>query len=135
MAQGRLVQTIMLLFVIDIVFIITGQIGVNSPSSLILGVISDPANIKTSAFWLMLLGAGGIAGLVFVGVLTFGGSRSGIEIFAFVTIALAYAALIGEFVSIFTYLASFNTVLATILMTPIIVLFIMSIVEWLRGKD
>ena len=132
--MGKLVSYISILIAIDLLFLITGQLGVNSPTSAIVGAITSPGTMVSSQWWTLLI-TGGIS-LLFVGAAVVIGvvSRS-FEIVIFVPMAIALAALIGDFATIFVYLASFNIVLATVIMAPIMILFVITIVEWLRGKD
>ena len=81
------------------------------------------------------MGVAGIGALVATSSVTSGIVSRGLDIIIFTAMALAMAALLGDFVTIFITLNQYNTVLATIIMTPIIALFVMTIAEWLRGKD
>lgn len=122
-----------ILIFMDLMFIITGQITTTSPGSVLLNAILDPSNIKTSSFWIVLIGATGIGALATLAGFAIGFvSRAGISVLGFVVIATSMALLVGDFVSIFLYLRNLNAILATIIMAPLIILYILTVVEWLK---
>jgi hypothetical protein len=132
--MGKLVSYISILVAIDLLFLITGQLSVNSPTSAIMGAILSPGTMTTSQWWSLLI-TGGISLLTIGAAVIVGVISRTFEIIIFVPMAVAMAALIGDFATVFVYLANFNIVLATVVMTPIMVIFVITIVEWLRGKD
>ncbi len=132
--MGKLIQFVAILVFIDILFIITGQNVLNSPSSAIINALLDPANIQASQLWILII-TGGVATLAIVGSVVLGIVTRNVEFFFFVTFALGFATLVGDFVAIFLYLASFNVLIATITIGPLMILFLMTVLEWLRGKD
>lgn len=133
--MGKLVTYISFMIFIDLFFIITGQIGQVSSSSIILNAILNLGNIFGSSFYILLFvtAIGGIA--VTSGVTTGIINKAGIDLLAFTATAVSLSFLVGDFLSIFNYLFTLNEVLAVLIMAPIIILFLLSIFEWLRGKD
>ncbi len=132
--MGKLISYLAILVSIDLLFLITGQLGQNSPTSIIINSFLDPGNINTGQLWVLLI-TGGISLLTVGAAVVVGIVSRSFEIVIFIPIAIGLAALIGDFATIFVYLASFNVVIATLVMAPIMILFVMTIVEWLRGKD
>lgn len=132
--MGKLIQMVSILIFIDLLFIMTGQLTLNSPTSVIIQAILDPSNIQGSQLWTLII-ISGISGLALVTAVVVGIVTRNLEFFFFVTISLGFAALVGDFVTIFIHLASFNRVLATVVMGPVIILFVFTVLEWLRGKD
>ena len=132
--MGKLIQFVSILVFIDILFIVTGQNILFSPTSAIINAILDPTNIETSQ-WFVLIITGGISTLAIVGSVVLGIVTRNVEFFFFVAIAVGLSTLIGDFVGIFLYLASFNILFATITIGPLMILFLLTILEWLRGKD
>jgi len=133
--MGKLVSYISILVAIDLLFLITGQLGTESTTSIIIGSILDPSSITFANLWKTLILTAGIGGLtlaagVFTGII----SRAS-EVIIFIPIALGLSVLVGDFISVFNYLRSFNLVLATLVMAPIIIIFVVTILEWLRNKD
>jgi hypothetical protein len=132
--MGKLVSFVILLVFIDMMFLFTGQIGLNAPSSIIFESIIDPANVNAEEFFKALLGVAGIAALAVAGVAS-GFIGIPASFVAFAVVATALSVLLLDFVSIFGILKSHNLILATAIMAPIMIVFMLTIVEWLRGND
>jgi len=132
--MGKLTKMIISLVIIDLLFIITGQIEVSSQSSIIGSLINNPSS-KTSVFFLLFLGVTGIASLVATSSVSSGLITRGADVLVFTSMALAMASILGDFANIFITLREQNIVIATIIMVPIMGLFVLTIAEWLRGKD
>ena len=133
--MGKLVTFMSILIIIDILFLITGQLNLDSNTSMVTGAILNPTAFKTSVFFLLFFGAVGIGGLIATSGVTTGILSTGTNILAFTGMALAMTGLLGDFITIFNTLRDYNVVLATIVMAPILLLFTVTLAEWLRGKD
>lgn len=133
--MGKLVTMLILLIFIDILFLVTGQLDISSSTSVITGAILDPSLFKTSVFFLLFLGIGGIAGLAAVSGVTTGTLVSATNILAFTFMAIGMIGLLGDFITIYLTLRLYNEILAIMIMAPIIMIFAVTIAEWLRGKD
>lgn len=133
--MGKLVNYISILLFIDLMFLITGQLTTVSPTSIIIGAVLNPETMLTTKFYLIFLGLVGIAGIAATAGVTSGIVTRGIDVLAFTAMALALSTMLGDFISIFLVLRSINIVLATVIMAPLIMLFVVTIAEWLRGKD
>lgn len=131
--MGKLVGFILMLVVIDMLFLATGQLDLNSPSSIISNAVQDPTTLKTSNFWTVLIT--GITGLVVVTTIIAGIATRNSDIVIFAAMAGTLALLLTDYLYIYNHLASINTPLAIMIMAPIIITFILTIVEWLRVKD
>ncbi len=132
--MGKLISYLSLIVLIDLIFLITGQLTQSSPTSVIINAILDPSNIETSQLFILLI-TGGISLLAVGAAVVVGVISRSFEIVLFIPVAISLSVLIGDFATVFVYLASINIVWATIIMAPIMILFVMTIVEWLRGKD
>ena len=132
--MGKLTRLIISLIIIDLLFIITGQIEAGGNLSIIGSLIANPAS-KTSLFFLLFLGITGIASLVASSSVSSGIITRGADILVFTSMALAMASMLGDFATIYMVLRGQNEILATLIMVPIMGLFVMTIAEWLRGKD
>ena len=131
--MGKLISFIIMLVVIDLLFLITGQLTLDSPSSLIINVIQDPSTIVQTNFWTILITSIGLLAVttaVIAGIVT----RSS-DVVIFITMGTALALMIGDFAVIYNHLASINRPFATIIMSPILLIFTFIIIEWVRGKD
>ncbi len=120
----------------DLIFIATGQISLNSPTSIILNAVINPSTIKSSPFFLVLFGIGGIAALATLGGVSVGVvSRAGIDLLGFAAIAATLVLLVGDYIAIFSFLKDLNATMAVLIMAPLIAVFVFTVAEWLRGKD
>lgn len=133
--MAKMLWAVMTLIIIDILFLVTGQLGVESVTSLISNAILDPSSITFSTFWTAMIGDGGI-GAIAVGVgVTVGSLISATNVIVFLPMGLVFAVLIGDYLTIYNLLADSNPVLATMIMVPVMMAFIITVVEWIRAKD
>ena len=131
--MGKLVSFIIILIIIDILFLITGQLTLDSSTSIIIQSIKDPSAITKLNFWTVLitgLSVLGATAAVFAGFVT-----KSSDVVIFIIMSTALSLMIGDFVNIYNELASFNKPLATIIMAPILIIFALIIVEWAKNKD
>lgn len=131
--MGKLITLISILIFIDLLFIITGQLVLDSPSSVIINAITDPTTLKDTNFWVVLITGVGL--LTVVGTVIAGIATRNSDILIFVPMAVSLALLVGDYISIFNYLYTLNNVMATIILVPVVLVYTLVIVEWLRGKD
>ncbi|KKN59063.1 hypothetical protein LCGC14_0546180 [marine sediment metagenome] len=146
--MGKLVTFITLLIFMDLIFIATGQLCSSgagcSIGSILLNAILDIGNVTASTFFSNLVGditslfnsGVGFAALI-AGATVFLGASLLIpsEQRLFIPVAFAFALLTSDFVFIAVYLISLNAILGTFIMAPIVLIYILTVVEWLRGKD
>ncbi len=133
--MGKFVSYFAILVAIDLMFLVTGQLALNSNLSLIVGALIDPSNIDISSLFINIFIAGGLA-LVALGAAVLVGIVSRTENLIYVGIAITLAnLLIGDFITIFNNLRAYNPVLAIMVMSPLMILFVIIMLEWARGKD
>ena len=133
--MGKLINYIAMLVVLDLLFLITGQLAIDSNLSLIVGAMIDPANVDISTLFKSLFIDGGLA-LIVLGSTAIAGLVTRTDNLIYVGIAITLSTLlIGDFVSIFNTLKDYNVILAVVVMSPVIVLFTFVMLEWARGKD
>ena len=133
--MGKLVTYISILIFVDLLFIVTGQINLDSNLSFITGALLDPSNITLSVVFTVLLGAAGLGALLQKGGVTTGVIVTATNILAFTITSIGLTALFGDFTNIFVTLKEHNLVLATFIWVPAMILLMLIIVDWLRGKD
>lgn len=133
--MGKLTKMILIIVGIDLLFQILGLNSLTGSSSLIVAALNDPLNLRNSGFYLLFLGASGIAQYVAQSGVTTGFLAFATNVLAFTSMAIGISGILGDFLTVYTNLYALNPVVATIIMTPIMILFVMVIVEWLRGKD
>lgn len=125
-----------ILITIDILFLATGQLTLDSPSSLILQSIENPETIITQNFWSAVIsGVTGLSALAIGAIVVVGLVSRRSDIVIFVAMGITLSLLIGDYLVILTYLLSINKVLATISFGVLAIIFPMIIVEWVRNKD
>lgn len=133
--MGKLMTYVTILIFIDILFLVTAQFVIASPSSVIINSINDLSTLTSSNFWQILISTTGISTLAITAVVIAGLITRASDILIFVPMAVGLALLIGDYIAIFSYIASINKVFALLTFVPIVVMFSLVIVEWLRGKD
>lgn len=141
--MGKFITYISMLIFIDMLFIITGQTDFASLGSILINAILNLGSLSLSDLFSQALGqignlatsGVGIASLLIGGAVTLGTIFSKNDSILFVPIALSFGLLTSDIVLVGTYLASFNFILSTLLVAPLGILYILTLVEWVRGKD
>ncbi len=145
--MGKLITFITILIFLDLFFIATGQICNTdtgcSLGSIVLNSLLSLEDVTIGTFFTDLIGDIGnifnskvgitaitLGATVLIGSLFIPGD---IRFFIPVTTSLAF--LTSDFIFIAAYLISLNAILGTFIMAPIILIYILTVVEWLRGKD
>lgn len=145
--MGKLVTFLTILIVVDLLFVMTGQLCAQGTCSLgsiifqtainlqdgvngqlfteLIGSIGDLFSSGTGLLALFASAATVIAGITF--------AKS--DNLLFIPIAATFAIMANDFIFIFEYLASLNIYLATLTMAPITIIYLVSVLEWVRGKD
>ncbi len=151
--MGRIATYLTILVVIELVFVITGQMCVGGSSSCTLGsalfgFALDPSS-TTSSFWFktvignvadMLSGDSSLGALgslfgvavagIAVGSLIFGLKN---DAYLWMGTGLALSLLVNDFALFYAYFYSFSPVVATLIFSPIMVIFTFTCLEWVRG--
>ena len=146
--MGKVVSYLTILIMVDILFIATGQICNDavgcSLGSIIFASILNIQNITTLNFFTEFIGqiaqlfnsTTGIGSLI-VGATVIVGASFLIptEQRLFIPIAFSLSLLVADLVFIGVYLISLNGLLGTLIFAPLAILYVFTVVEWLRGKD
>lgn len=142
--MGKMIQMVSLIVMIDMFFLVTGQLT-GTLTSLIFESLLQIGQVSASEFFTNLIGNAsnltgstvGLLSLLSAGAVVIGAFLATREIqllFIPMTGTLAFFAM--DFVSIYNNnLRTANPVLAVMIMAPIILIYFMVAVEWLRGKD
>ncbi len=131
--MGKLINLVLILIMIDLLFIITGQLTLDSPSSVIITALTNPEAIQDSNFWTILFV--GLSGLALVGGVVAGIVTRSSDVTIFIVMGTSLILMVGDFVDVFNHISGINPVLATVIMSPIILIFTLVVIEWVRGKD
>lgn len=141
--MGKMMNFLTILIFIDIIFLITGQVTQTVNSSLFSAIL-DPSTVSVSTFAKELFGnvtdlftsGTGLLSLFLgaTGVIT-GIYFSPTDTKLFIPIGATLGLLAGDFVGIYSYLAGLNKLLGVMIISPIVILYYFTVVEWVRGKD
>lgn len=146
--MGKIITFITILIFVDLLFLATGQLFLDdnktqSVGSIIFNAILNPKDLTGAAFFKAVIGditqlfnsTGGILAA---------GTATGIlaaafliksENLAFIPIGVTLSLLANDFIVITSFLVSKNQILGLFIMAPIIIIFVMSCLEWVRNKD
>lgn len=115
-----------------LLFYLGGLIDTNgSPTSTLLTLVFNPENIGSSHFVTgTVLGALGIATAIIVGVLT-----KDPELAAMFTITTYLLSLGWDFLDVFNVIAEANRVIALLIFGPIMFIYVITMIEFWRGRD
>jgi len=134
--MGKLINFITILIFIDLLFLVTGQLTLDSPTSVILNGLQDPSILLTTNLWtLVFVGVASLSALAVTSVVIAGIATRNSDIVIFFAMAGTFALLVPDFILIYNHLASINQPLAILIMSPIVTLFALVVLEWARGKD
>lgn len=147
--MGKLVNYVAILIFIDLFFIITGQIvptgqpGSGSISSILFNAILNVGDLTFTELFKEAIGnvanlfnsATGIAAFVFGSAVTIGAIFTRSDSILYAVIGFSFSLLTADFVFIFAYLSTFNVILATMLMAPMALIYVITVVEWVKGRD
>jgi hypothetical protein len=151
--MGRLQTYLSILIMFDLLFVITGQICTSASScsltSIIFSMAVNPSLSSLSNWFTGLIGnaAALVAGAASIGTIAFLIARltsSGISAQAlfqglandsilFAATGIALSLIVGDFVAIFQYLASFSLIGALLSMSVMCTMYILTVLEWVRG--
>ncbi len=131
--MGKLIGLITMLVFIDLLFLATGQLTLDSPSSIIITALQDPSALKDLNWWKII--SEQIAILAITATVIAGIATRSSDILIWIPTSIFLSLMIGDFLAIYSHLASINQPLAIIIMSPIMVIFAITILEWVRGKD
>ncbi len=141
--MGKLIKFLTLIIMVDLLFVITGQ-APDSLTSIIFSTLLDIGNVSTSELMTTFIGniftstssATGVLALVAsIATVAVGVVFSRSESLLFASFAVPLGLLANDLVFIASYLIGLNAILGTLIMGPIIILYVFTILEWIRGKD
>ncbi len=131
----------------DLFFIATGQIcsqGTCSLGSIIFNAILNIGSISLTDLFVELIGSIGLVFNSVTGILSIG-AAGGVILTTFlaskefrillIPISFTLAVIASDFVIISSYLISQNVILGTLIMAPLIIIYVFTVVEWLIGRD
>lgn len=133
--MGKMIKMITIVIFVDMLFL-TFWGGSTSLESIIWNWLVDPVNFNTNLVTLALksLFSTIAAGALTAVVVALSGAKTDTVLFA----AFASAVILNigkDYLFMFQEIAAVNTIIATILIVPLLIIFSFVTIEWLRGKD
>lgn len=144
--MGKLVTFLSILIFIDLLFLATGQIcarGDCTFTSIIFDAMFKIGDMKNSQIFLELIGnifdklssATGILALLSSGAVLVAYIATKEFRLLLIPMVITFAVLISDFVTISVVLWDINKLLAVFIMSPISIIYTITVVEWFIGKD
>ena len=152
--MGRLQTYLGILTMFDLLFVMTGQLCTSTAScsttSIIFSMVMNPSLANLSNWFTQLIGnvsalvTGILSAVGAIGFLLSRLTQGGIsaqslflgltnDSILFAATGLALSLIVGDFVAIFIYLSSFSLIAALLLMSPMCLLYVFTVLEWVRG--
>lgn len=131
--MGRLVKYILILSVVLLLFHFAGLIE-DTPISVLLQLLTNPSNLRNSSLFAVIFAAtqGVIAGVaITIGVV----SPSRVDFVIKVGIVSFLISIGWDLVAIANKLALMNSALAVLIVSPLMVVYLLTAIEWWFGRD
>lgn len=104
-----------------------------TPNSTLLNMLLEPEGLQNSSLSLKALLA---IEAILASAIVIGFAYAGnIELGVMVSFSIALFNILWDFISVFNVIASFNIVLAILVLSPLLLLFIVTMLEWWRGLE
>ena len=137
--MGKFYGYMITLIVFDLLFNFAGYPLTSSKLFSILGIL-NPEQMASSTFYTIFFGSLGIItalglGGIVIGTLGRTDSSTLITISMALTVAPVLVLLLADFVGLFLILNQTNHYLALIVIAPLMTVYILTIVDWIRGLD
>lgn len=141
--MGKLITLVTILICVDIMFIITGQASFTL-SSIMFDAIFNIGRVSVSSWFTQIIGdlgnlvssPSGIASLLAgIGAVATGYFFSTTDTKLFIPMGITLGLLTSDYVNIYVALREQSEILSLIIFAPIIIIYTLVVVEWVRGKD
>lgn len=130
--MGKLTTYLIFISVLIILYNLFGLIA-DTPISILLSLLTNPQNIRTSTFYQLTLATITLISTVGIIIGTFLAQKT--ELIVRGGIA-SFMILVGwDMVVFFNTLNNINSALAVLLVSPLIITYVLVVVEWLTGID
>jgi hypothetical protein len=131
-------KMVIYLFILSAVLIALHFAGfmATTPSGFLVGLL-NPGSIDKSPFFVQLVGILTLFGGAAVGIMVTVGSFTQFKPDLAVTILFTgyLISMVWDLIVLFTQISQINLFLATLVMSPLIILWLLTAIEWWRGKD
>ena len=131
--MGKLTTYILIMSGLMLLFYFSGLLPEGTVSNTLLSMLLNPGNLKNSPIGLdsdVLFTGVMTAGLV-IGYLLY----SNVELGITAIFVLAMGGFLWDFTRVYNVVYLANPVIAILLFSPVMLLFIITLIEWWRGRD
>ena len=128
--MGRTVTLILLMSGISLLFYIGGLIH-GTLNSTLLNLLLNPSQYQLSGLSLTAIAALGLAGTAAIAILSIKSGQADLAIRIF--FGLYLLSLMADFLAVYNVVASTNAVLALLIFSPILVIWLITVVEFVGG--
>lgn len=120
------------LFIISGMMLVFYFTGLSTSSGTMLSFMLNLQNVNTTQWWLVVTGllSGTSAATIIIGFVS-----KNVELALMAPLALFLLISGWDAIKIFIFLASLNYVIATLFIAPFMLMYIMVIIEYWRGRD
>lgn len=131
--MGKITWYIAILSITLLLFHFAGLID-NTPISFLLDTLLNPENLKNASIYTQIIGI--LSGFVAGGAIIIGFfAPTRIEQTATVAFTTFLFTIGWDFIAIFNVIKQSNIHLAILLISPLLIIYILTAIEWWRGKD
>jgi len=132
--MGKFTTFLLIMSGLMLLFHFAGLIETGAtPNSALLNMLLDPSSFNLSSFYAqaaLVFAAVGLLGGIVIGILT-----RNIEMAIFAPFTVFMITLLWDFLAVFNVIRAENMVIAVLIFGPILFLFIVSGLDWMRGLD
>lgn len=145
--MGKMMFFLTFLIIADILFIMVGALTpseLTSPSAIIVNLILNFKNLSFTQLFSQFLGdfsslGSSLTGLAALGVglgtIVAGTYFAPTDTKLFVPMAVVLGAIGADFVIYYKKMSIYNEFLAIIIFAPMTVIYVLTVIEWVRGRD
>ena len=130
--MGKLTTYIILLSVTIATFHFFGLIE-DTPISILLNLVLDPQSIINTSFYTKVLTAIGLIASVGIVIGLYVAQKT--ELIIKATLAPFLLAMGWDLIVVFNQIALLHIALATLLISPLVIVWFLTVIEWIGGKD
>lgn len=130
--MGKMTGYILIMTGVTVLFYFTGLLS-NTPNTVLLNLVLNTGQLTATPLYTKLSIAVlvlGVGGTILLGFISKQPELAATGLFTAYLVSLLF-----DFVSVFNVLASTNKALAILILSPWLILFIVTAIEWWRGRD
>lgn len=132
--MGRFTSNILILSGILLMFYLTGLIAPND--SALLSIMLHPENIGSTTFFTNLIKVVGLAGFIFLGLTQILGMTTfNLDLIVMAGFSVFMASMLLDFLIVYDNVHSELPVVALIIFAPLMIYWVMGLIEYWRGRD